>query len=253
MWLTNGFWLSLLTNQWSDLRVKENHSQSHKEDQELNISTITVELNISTITGDFQVTTPEIPLLSQQAVTIKGIPSTLPTYNWTLTLIPNWTCSVVTVLLFDAQLPNTWLTNCMDPSTQIQSPTKKVVGYKVLQLIHIMKIKKILGHKTLWCIYTATSSRERDELGQKLCLRSQFAWTEFAQCLCNLWTFWRPLKQSFYMSSVKRKKDPKTHSRIPRKSYQNFEFLKPQQIRGVEQLSSTLGWNNFLKLDRCSY
>ena len=31
--------------------------------------------------GDFQVTTPETPLLSQQAVTSKGIPSTLPTYS----------------------------------------------------------------------------------------------------------------------------------------------------------------------------
>ena len=30
--------------------------------------------------------------------------------------------------------------------------------------------------------------QERDELGQGLCLRSQFAWTEFAQCLCNLCT-----------------------------------------------------------------
>ena len=31
--------------------------------------------------GDFQVTTPETPLLSQQEVTSKGIPSTLPTYS----------------------------------------------------------------------------------------------------------------------------------------------------------------------------
>ena len=30
--------------------------------------------------------------------------------------------------------------------------------------------------------------QERDELGQELCLRSQFSWTEFAQCLCNLCT-----------------------------------------------------------------
>ena len=29
--------------------------------------------------ADFQVTTPKTPLLSQQAVTSKGIPSTLPT------------------------------------------------------------------------------------------------------------------------------------------------------------------------------
>ena len=31
--------------------------------------------------GDFQFTTPETSLLSQQAVTNKGIPSTLSTYN----------------------------------------------------------------------------------------------------------------------------------------------------------------------------
>ena len=38
------------------------------------------------------------------------IPSTLPTYSWTLTSIPNRTCSVVIVLLSDARLPSTWLT-----------------------------------------------------------------------------------------------------------------------------------------------
>ena len=31
--------------------------------------------------GDFQVTTPETLLLSQQVVTNKGIPDTLPTYS----------------------------------------------------------------------------------------------------------------------------------------------------------------------------
>ena len=102
-----------------------------------------------------------------------------------------------------------------------------------------MKIKKMLGHKTLWCKYTATSSRERDELGQELRLLSQFAWTEFAQCLCNLCTVWRPLKQSFYMSRVRRKEGPKTYSRIPRKSDLNSKILKPRQIGGVEKLSSS--------------
>ena len=155
--------------------------------------------------GDFQVTIPETPLLSQQVATSKGIPSTLPTYSWTLTPIPNWTYSVVTVPLSDARLPSLWLTNCTDLSTQLQSPTKKVVGCKILQFIYTIKIKKMFGHKTLRCTYTTTSSRERDELGQKLRLRSQFAWTEFAQCLCNLWTFLRPLKQSFYMSRVRRR------------------------------------------------
>ena len=38
-------------------------------------------LTAKTPPGDFQVTTPETPLLSQQAVPSKGIPSTLPTYS----------------------------------------------------------------------------------------------------------------------------------------------------------------------------
>ena len=129
-------------------------------------------LTAKTPPGDFQVTTPETPLFSQQAVTSKGISSTLPTYNWTLTPIPNWTCSVVTVSLSvvtvpfsDAWLPSTWLTNCADPSMWLQSPTKKIIGCKVLQFIYTMKIKKMLGHKTLRCTYTTTSSRKRDELG----------------------------------------------------------------------------------------
>ena len=143
----------------------------------------------------------------------------------------------MTIPLSDARLPTTWLTNCVDPSTQLQTPTKEVVGCKVLQFIHTMKIKKMLGHKTLRCKYTATSSRERDELGQELCLRSQFAWKEFAQCLCNLYTVWRPLKKSFYMYRVRRKEGLKTYSRISRKSYLNFEILKSRQIGGVEQLS----------------
>ena len=147
-------------------------------------------LTAKTLPGDFQVITPETPLLSQQAVTSKGIPSTLPTYNWTLTPIPNFTCFVVTVPLFDARLPSTWLTNCADLSTRLQSPTKKFVGCKVHQFIYTMKIKKMLGHKTLQCTYTTTSSRERDELGQELRLRSQFVWIEFSQCLCNLRTSW---------------------------------------------------------------
>ena len=67
-------------------------------------------LTAKTPLGDFQVTIPETPLLSQQAVTSKGIPSSLPTYSWTLTPIPNWTCFAVIVPLSDARLPSTWLT-----------------------------------------------------------------------------------------------------------------------------------------------
>ena len=117
-------------------------------------------LTAKTSPSDFQVTTPETPLLSQQAVTSKE--SQVPYQpSWTLTLIPNQTSFVVTVPLSDARLPSTWLTNCADPSTWFQSPTKKIVSCKILQFIHTMKIKKMLGHKTLRCTYTTTSSRDR--------------------------------------------------------------------------------------------
>ena len=119
------------------------------------------------------------------------------------------------------------------------TPTEKIVGCKVLQFIHTMKIRKMLGHKILQCKYTATSSRERDELGQEPCLRSQFAWTEFAQCLCNLCTVLWLLKQSFYMFKVRRKEGPKTDSRIPRKSELDSEIFKPRQIGDVEKLSTS--------------
>ena len=133
-------------------------------------------LTVKTSPGDFQITTPETPLLSQQTVTSKGIPSTLPTYSWTLTLISNWTCSIVTVPLSDARFPSTWLTIARIPVHHFKTPTEKIVSCKVLQFIHTMKIKKMLGYKTLRCKYTTTSSRERVELGQEPCLRSQFAW-----------------------------------------------------------------------------
>ena len=36
------------------------------------------------------------------------------------------------------------------------------------------------------------------------------------------------------MSRVRREESPKTYSRIPKKSVQNSEILKPQQIVGVD-------------------
>ena len=143
------------------------------------------------------------------------------------------------VPLSNAWLPSMWLTVAWIPVHDFKTPSKKIVDCKVFQFIHTMKIKKMLDHKTLRCKYTTTSSRERDELGQELCLLSQFAWTEFAECLCNLCTVWRLLKQSFYMSRVRRKEGPKTYSCITRKSKLNSKILKPRQIGGVEKLSSS--------------
>ena len=75
--------------------------------------------------SDFQVTTSEIPLLSQQAVTSKGIP--VPYTNLQLNPYPNTQLDLFCSDNFplDAQLPSTWLTNCADPSTRFRLPTRE--------------------------------------------------------------------------------------------------------------------------------
>ena len=75
--------------------------------------------------GDFQVITPKIPLLSQQTITSKGIlvPYTNlqlnPYSNIQLDLFCNDNFS------FQCTAPSTWLTNYVDPSTRLQSPTRE--------------------------------------------------------------------------------------------------------------------------------
>ena len=101
---------------------------------------------------------PKIHYYQNKRLQVKESQYLIPTYSWTLILIPNWTCFVVTISPFDAQLLSTWLINCVDPSMWLQHQLEKVVGCKVLQFIPTMKIKKMLGHKTLRCTNTTTSS-----------------------------------------------------------------------------------------------
>ena len=78
-----------------------------------------------TPSGDFKVTTPEIPLLSQQVVTSKGIP--VPYTNLQLNLYPNTQLDLFYSdnFSFWCTAPSTWLTNCVDSSTRLQSPTRE--------------------------------------------------------------------------------------------------------------------------------
>ena len=75
--------------------------------------------------GDFKVTTSEISLLSQQAVTSKGI--SIPYTNIQLNPYPNTQLDLFCShnFSFRCTASNTWLTNCMDPSTWLQSPTRE--------------------------------------------------------------------------------------------------------------------------------
>ena len=129
-------------------------------------------LTAKTPQGDFQVTTHKIPLLSQQAVISKRI--SVPYTNLQLNPYPNTQLDLFYSAPFDARLPSTWLTNARIPVRDFNHQLKKVVGCKVLKFILTMKIKKMLGHKTLRCTYTATSSQEWWTRA-KLCLWLQIA------------------------------------------------------------------------------
>ena len=97
-----------------------------------------------------------------------------PTYSWTLTLIPNWTYSVVTIFHFQCTTPNIWVTNQLHESKYMTNhQLKKDVGCKVFQFIHTMKITKLLGYKTLRRANATASWRERWIRAN--CLRSQYA------------------------------------------------------------------------------
>ena len=75
--------------------------------------------------SDFKVITPEIPLLSQQVITSKGI--SVPYTNLQLNPYPNTQLDLFCSdnFSFWCTTPSTWLTNCVNPSTRLQSPTRE--------------------------------------------------------------------------------------------------------------------------------
>ena len=106
---------------------------------------------------------PRIYYYHNKRLQVKESQHLIPTYNWTLAPIHNWTCSIVTISHFQCTALSTWLTNrCTDPSTWLTHQLEKDVGCKILQFIHTMKIKELLSYKTLRrCTNAAASSRER--------------------------------------------------------------------------------------------
>ena len=99
--------------------------------------------------------------LSLQAITSKGIPA--PSINLQLNYYPNTQLDLFCNdnLSMQCTTSNTWLTNCTDSSTRLQLPTREGCWLQSFSIHHTMKIKKMLGHKTLRCTNTTTSSQER--------------------------------------------------------------------------------------------
>ena len=71
------------------------------------------------------VSLPKFHYYHNKRLQVKKSQYLILTYNWTFTPIPNWTCFIVIISPFHARLPSTWLTNCADLSTRLQSPTRE--------------------------------------------------------------------------------------------------------------------------------
>ena len=121
----------------------------------------------------------------------------IPTYNWTITPILNWTCFVVTISPFNARLPvRGLLTNL-----------RKMLVAKFFSS-STMKTMKLFGYKTLQCTNTVASWRER--------------WIEnnmHVKIFCiKVHHLWRPWKQSLYIFRIVRKESINIYTRIGWKS-----------------------------------
>ena len=138
-----------------------------------------------TPSGDFKVTTSENPLLSQQAVTSKGIP--VPSTNLQLNHYPNTQLDLFCCdnLSFSMQASSTWLTNCVDFNMRLQSPTREGCWLQSSSVHHTMKIKKSPWLQNLM-VYKHGSFFTRKMNYGKFCLQSQFSWTKLCSTLVQL-------------------------------------------------------------------
>ena len=130
--------------------------------------------------GDFKVTTPEISLLSKQAVTSKRIP--VPYSNLQLNPYPNTQLDLFCSdnLSFQCTALRTWLTNWYtNPSTWLTINLRRILAAKFFNLSTRWKSWNSLVIKP-YSILMQQLLQERDELGQILspviiCLNKTFA------------------------------------------------------------------------------
>ena len=146
---------------------------------------------------------PRIHYYHNKRLQVKKSQYLIPTYSWTLTLIPNWTCSVVTISHFQCTASNMWLTNLMCGSQYVAySPTWERCWLQSSSVHYTMKITKLLGYKTLRCTNTTDFSRERWTRVNSVSGHNLHE-HNFSSHLRNLW---RTLKKSLYMLGLREKK-----------------------------------------------
>ena len=122
---------------------------------------------VKTLPGDFKVTIPEIPLLSQQAVTSKGIP--VPYTNLQLNPYPNTRLDLLCSdnFSFWCMAPSIWLINCADPTMRLQSPTREGCWLQSSSVHPRWRSRRYLITKP-YGVQTQQLLHKNDELGQIL-------------------------------------------------------------------------------------
>ena len=125
-------WLAILLTNQINLQT---HGSTNKSpiklstQQKINNTVICLRMGktytAKTPPGDFKVTILEISLLSQQAITSKGI--SVPYTNLRLNPYPNTQLDLFCSdnFSFWCMASNTWLSNCANPNMRLQSPTRE--------------------------------------------------------------------------------------------------------------------------------
>ena len=73
---------------------------------------------------------PRIHYYQNKWLQVKESQYLIPTYSWTLTPIPNWTCFVVIISHFQCTALSTWLINCAILVCDLSSNLKKMLATK---------------------------------------------------------------------------------------------------------------------------
>ena len=135
---------------------------------------------------------PRIYYYHNKRLQVKESQYLIPTYSWTFTPIPNWTCSVVTISHFQCMAPSTWrnnwctdpstwLTNrCMNPSTWLTTNLRRMLAANFFSSLTRWRSRNSLVTKP-YGIQTQQLLQEKDELGHMspvtICLWKTFAFS----------------------------------------------------------------------------
>ena len=109
---------------------------------------------------------PRIHYYHNKWLQVKESQYFIPIYSWTLTSIPNWTCSVVTISHFQCTASSTWLTNrCTDLSTWLTTNLRRMLAAKFFNSSTQWRSRNSLVTKS-YGIQVQQLLQEKDELGQ---------------------------------------------------------------------------------------